>query len=108
MVIRVSSSWIYLYPIFGGCKILDLTRIRSGISLLYTPRILIKAPYSLPLAPLTCIGIIYSLIYLDLINIRMLRRPKGMRLLFKISLKNFILLFTGSTDVLSFLGRLCL
>ena len=79
------------------------------MSLLHTlKKISIKAPYSLPLALLTCISMIYSLIYLNLINIRMLKRPKGIELPLKILLKNLILLLTGSTDVLSFLGRIYL
>ena len=89
-------------------KVLDFTEIKSGISLLYILRILIKAPYSLPLVLLICISIIYSLICLNLINIRTLRRPKGIGLLLRILLKIFILLFTGFTNILSFLGRICL
>jgi len=91
-----------------GCKVLDLTRIRSGISLLYTPRILIGALYFLPLAPLTCIGTIYSLIYLNLINIRTLRRPRDIGLPLKTLPKILTLLLTSFTDVLSFLGRMYL
>ena len=91
-----------------GCKALDLTKIKSGINLLYTPRILIRALYSSPLAPLTYISIIYTLIYLNLINIRTLKRPRGTGLPLKISLKIHILLLTGSTDILSFLERMYL
>ena len=89
----------------GDYKVLGLTKIRNGISLLYTLKILIKAPYFSPLAPLTCISTIYSLIYLNLINIRTLRRLKGIELPLKTSPKILILLLTSSTDVLSFLGR---
>ena len=92
----------------GDYKVLGLTRIRNGMSLLRILKILIRAPYFLPLAPLTCISMIYSLICLDLINIRTLRRPKGIKLLLKILLKILILLLTSSTDVLSFLGRIYL
>ena len=89
----------------GDYKTLGLTKIRNGMSLLRMLRILIRAPYFLPLAPLTCIGIIYSLICLNLINIRTLRRPRGIELPLKTLLKILILLLTSSTDVLSFLGR---
>ena len=92
----------------GNYKTLGLTKIRNGISLLRILRILIRAPYSLPLAPLTCINIIYSLIYLNLINIRTLRRPKSIKLPLKTLPKILILLLTGSTDVLSFLKRIYL
>ena len=88
-----------------GCKTLNLTKIRSGMSLLYTLKILIRALYSSPLAPLTCISTIYSLIYLNSMNIKTLRRPKGIKSPFKTSPKILILLLTGSTDVLSFSGR---
>jgi len=89
-------------------KALGLTGIRNGISLLYMLRILIRAPYSLPLVLLIYIGIIYSLICLDLINTKTLRRHKGTELPLRTSPKILILLLTGSTDVLSFLGRMCL
>ena len=89
-------------------KVLDFTKIRSGISLLYILKILIKTPYSLPLAPPTYINTIYILIYLNLINIRTLKRPKNIRLPLKTLPKILILLLTGSTDVLSFLRRIYL
>jgi hypothetical protein len=91
-----------------GYKVLDLIKIKNGMSLLYTLKILIRAPYFLPLVLLTCISIIYSLIYLNLINIRTLRRPRGIKSPLKISLKILILLLTGFTDVLNFLGRIYL
>ena len=91
-----------------GYKVLNLTRIRSGISLLYTLRILIRAPYSLPLALLTYISIIYSLICLNLINIRTLKRPKGIGSPLRTLLKILTLLLTGFINVLSFLGRIYL
>jgi hypothetical protein len=91
-----------------GYKILDFTEIKNGMSLLYMLKILIRAPYSLPLVLLTCINIIYSLIYLDLMNIKTLRRPRGIGLPLRILLKILILLFTGFTDILSFLGRMYL
>ena len=89
----------------GGYKALNFTKIRSGISLLYILKILIKAPYSLPLALLIYINIIYILICLNLINIRMLKRLRGIKLPLKTLPKILILLLTGSTNVLSFLGR---
>ena len=92
----------------GDYKVLDLTKIRNGTSSLYILRILIRAPYFLPLAPLTYISIIYSLIYLNLMNIKTLRRPRGIGLPLKTLLKILILLLTGFTDVLSFLKRIYL
>ena len=97
-----------MYAILRNFKVLNFTEIKNRISLLYILRILIKAPYSLPLIPLIYIGIIYNLIYLNLINIRILKKPKNTGLPLKISLKIYILLLTGSTDVLSSLGRIYL
>ena len=74
----------------------------------YTLRILIRAPYSLPLAPPIHISIIYSLICLILINIKTLRRPRGIGSPLRTSLKILILLLTGFTNILSFLGRIYL
>ena len=71
-------------------------------------RILIRAPYFLPLVLMTCISIIYSFIYLNLINIMTLKRLKGTRLLFKILLKILILLLISFTDVLSLLKKIYL
>ena len=71
-------------------------------------KILIKTPYSLPLAPLTYISIIYIFIYLNLINIRTLKRLKSIGLPLKTSPKILILLLTGSINVLSFLGEIYL
>ena len=89
-------------------KVLGLTKIKNRISSLHTLRILIRTPYSLPLAPLTCISTIYSFIYLNLINIRTLRRPKGIESPLKTLPKILILLLTGSTNVLNFSGRMYL
>ena len=84
--------------ILGNFKALGLTGIRNGISLLYTLRILIRAPYSLPLVLLIYIGMIYSLICLDLINTRTLRRSRGIGSPLRTSLKILILLLTGSIN----------
>ena len=92
----------------GDYKILNLTKIRSGMSLLYILRILIRAPYLLPLVLLIYISIIYSFIYLNLMNIRTLRRLRGTGSPLKILLKILILLLISSTDVLNFLGRIYL
>jgi hypothetical protein len=89
-------------------KILGLIKIRNGISLLYILKILIRAFYFLPLVLLICISIIYSLICLNLINIRMLKRPKGIELPLKTLLKILILLLTGFTNILSFLRKIYL
>ena len=89
-------------------KVLGLTKIRNGISSLYTLKILIRTPYSSPLVPLTYISTIYSFIYLNLINIRTLRRPKSIKLPLKTSPKILILLLTGFTNILSFLRRIYL
>ena len=85
-------------------KALGLTGIRNGISLLHMLRILIRAPCSLPLVPPIYIGTIYSFICLNLMNIKTLRRPRGTGLPLGTLLKILILLLTGFTDVLSFLG----
>ena len=89
----------------GNFKALGLTGIRNRTSLLYMLKILIRVLCSLPLVLLIYINIIYSLIYLDLMNTRMLRRPRGIELPLKTLLKTLILLLTGSTDVSSFLGK---
>ena len=89
-------------------KVLGLTKIKNRISLLYTLKILIRAPCFLPLVLLIYISTIYNLIYLNLMNIRMLKKPKGIGSPLRILLKIYILLFTGSTDILSFLKRMCL
>ena len=72
------------------------------------PKILIKVFYFLPLVPLAYISIIYIFIYLNLINIRMLRRLRDIKSLLKTLLKDFILLFTGFINILSFLKRIYL
>ena len=69
------------------------------------PEILIKAFYFLLLALLIYISIIYSFIYPNLINIKILRRPKVTKWLLRTLLKILILLLTGFTNILSFLGR---
>ena len=97
-----------MYAILRGYKVLGLTKIRSGISLLCILKILIRAPYFLPLVLLIYISIIYSLIYLNLINIKTLKRPRGIKSLLKTLLKILILLLTGFIDVLSFSGRIYL
>ena len=95
MVIKASSSWINLYAILKSYKVLNFTKIRSRKSLLYMLKILIKTLYFLPLVLLTCISIIYSLIYLNLINIRMLRRLKGTGL----PLKTLLLVTQGNLPI---------
>ena len=72
------------------------------------PRVLIKTFYFLLLVLLIYISVIYSFIYPNLINIKILRRPKGTKLLLKTLLKILILLLTGFTNILSFLGRMYL
>ena len=93
---------------FKDYKVLGLTKTRNRISSLCILRILIRAPYSLPLVLLIYISIIYSLIYLHLINIRTLRRPKSIKSPLKTLLKILTLLLTGSTNVLNFSGRIYL
>ena len=78
------------------------------MNLLYILKVLIKASYSLSLVLLIYISTIYSLIYLNLINIKTLKRPKSIKLPLITLLKILILLLTGSTNILSFLGRIYL
>jgi len=64
--------------------------------------------YSLHLALLIYISIIYSLICLNLMNIKLLIRPSAIRLHFKISIKILILLLTGCIAALTCLRNMCL
>ena len=81
----------------GDYKALNLTKIGSKTSLLYMLKILIKTLYLLPLVLPTYISIIYIFIYLNLMNIRILKRPKDIKLLFRTLLKILILLLTSFT-----------
>src|SRR6266700_4565639 len=89
-------------------RALDLTRGRREISLWLILRILRAGLYSLHLALLIYIGIIYTLIYLYLTNIRLLMRLSATRLLFKISTIIRILLLTGCIAASICLGSTCL
>src|ERR1700723_4315741 len=80
---------------YGTLRALDLTGGRREISLRLILRILKAGLYSLHLALLIYIGIIYTFIYLYLINIRLLIRLSATRLLLKILTIICILLLTG-------------
>jgi len=67
-------------------------------------KILRAGLYSLYLALLIYIGIIYTLIYLDLTNIRLLIRLSATRLLFRILTITRILLLTSCIAALIYLG----
>jgi len=71
-------------------------------------RILRAGLYSLHLALLIYISIIYTLIYLYLTNIRLLIRLSATGLLFKILIIIRILLLTGCIAALIYLGSTCL
>ena len=89
-------------------RVLDLTGGRREISLQLMLRILRTGLYSLHLALLIYIGIIYTLIYLYLINIRLLIRLSATRLLLKILIIIRILLLTSCIAALICLGSTCL
>src|SRR6266566_7859619 len=85
-------------------RALDLTKGRKEISLWLILRILRAGLYSLHLALLIYIGIIYTLIYLYLTNIRLLMRLSATGLLLKISTIIRILLLTGYIAALIYSG----
>ena len=93
---------------YGALRVLDLTRGRREISLWLILRILRAGLYSLYLALLIYISIIYTLIYLYLINIRLLIRLSATGLLLKILIIIRILLLTGYIAALICLGSTCL
>src|SRR3984885_1655238 len=92
----------------GTLRALDLTGGRREISLRLMLRILKAGLYSLHLALLIYIGIIYTLICLDLTNIRLLIRFSATRLLLKILTIIRILLLTSYIAALICLGSTCL
>ena len=71
-------------------------------------KILRTGLYSLYLALLIYISMIYSLICLNLINIRLLIRPGAVRLHLKILTKILILLLTSCIAALTYLRSTCL
>ena len=97
-----------MYGIYGTLRVLDFTRGKREISLQLMLRILRAGLYSLHLALLIYIGIIYTLIYLYLINIRLLIRLSATRLLLKILIIIRILLLTGYIAASIYLGSMCL
>src|ERR1700722_12430389 len=88
----------------GALRALDLTRGRREISLRLMLRILRMGLYSLYLALLIYIGMIYTLICLYLTNIRLLIRLSTTRLLLKTLIIIRILLLTGYIAALICLG----
>jgi hypothetical protein len=93
---------------YGTLRALDLTRGRREISLRLMLRILRAGLYSLYLALLIYISIIYTLIYLYLINIRLLIRLSATRLFLKTLIIIYILLLTSYIAALIYLGSTCL
>jgi len=89
---------------YGTLRALDLTGGRREISLRLILRILKAGLYSLYLALLIYIGMIYTLICLYLTNIRLLIRLSATGLLFKILIIIRILLLTGCIAALICLG----
>jgi len=93
---------------YGTLRVLGLTRGRREISLRFILRILKSGLYSLYLALLIYISIIYTLIYLYLTNIRLLIKLSATGLLLKISIIIRILLLIGYITTLIYLGSICL
>src|SRR6266702_7521551 len=89
-------------------RALGLTGDKREISLWLMLKILRTGLYSLHLALLIYIGMIYSLICLNLINTRLLMRPGAIRLYLEISTKILILLLTGCIATLTCLRSTCL
>ena len=81
---------------------------RKEISLRLILKILRAGLYSLYLALLTYISIIYTFIYLYLTNIRLLIRLSATRLLLRILIIIYILLLTSYITALIYLGNTCL
>src|SRR6266699_1132167 len=93
---------------YGTLRAPGLTKGRREISLRLILRILRAGLYSLHLALLIYISIIYTLIYLYLTNIRLLIRLNITRLLFKIFIIIYILLLTSYIAALICLGSIYL
>jgi len=93
---------------YGSLRALGLTGSRREISLRLILKILRAGLYSLYLALLIYIGMIYTFIYLDLINIRLLIRLSATRLLLRILIITCILLLTGCIAASICLGSTCL
>jgi len=89
-------------------RALGLTGDRREMSLWLMLKILRTGLYSLRLALLIYIGIIYSLICLNLINIRLLMRPGAVRLHLEILIKILILLLTSCIAASTCLRSTCL
>src|SRR6266702_6520501 len=92
----------------GTLRALDLTRSRREMSLWFILRILRAGLYSLHLALLIYISMIYTLICLYLTNIRLLMRLSATGLLLRISMIIRILLLTGCIAASICLGSTCL
>src|SRR6266702_6290539 len=89
-------------------RALGLTRDKKEMSLWLILKILRIGLYSLRLALLIYIGIIYILICLNLINTRLLIRPSAVRFHLEISTKILLLLLTGYIAALTCLRSTCL
>src|SRR6266699_1211860 len=93
---------------YGTLRAPGLTKGRREISLRLILRILRAGLYSLHLALLIYISIIYTLIYLYLTNIRLLIKLSATRLLLGILIIICILLLTGCIAASICLGSTCL
>src|SRR6266567_9075018 len=93
---------------YGSLRALGLTRGRREMSLQLMLKILKAGLCSLHLALLIYISMIYTLIYLNLMNIRLLIRLNATRLLLKILIIIHILLLTGYIAALICLGSIYL
>ena len=93
---------------YGSLRVLGPTGNRKEMSLRLILKTLRAGLYSLYLALLIYISIIYTLICLDLTNIRLLIRLSATGLLLKILTIIRILLLTGYIAALIYLGSTCL
>ena len=93
-----------MYGIYGSLKALGPTRSRREMSLRLILKILRAGLYSLYLALLIYISIIYTLICLNLMNIRLLIRLSATGLLLRILIITRILLLTGYIAALIYSG----
>src|SRR6266702_7997062 len=93
---------------YGSLRAPGPTGSRREMSLRLMLKIFRAGLYSLHLALLIYIGMIYTLICRYLTNIRLLMRLNAIGLLLKISTIIYILLLTGYIAALICLGSICL
>ena len=92
---------------YKSLKTLGLTGSKTEISLWLILKILKASLYFLYLVLLIYIGMIYTLICLNLTNIRLLMRFSATGLLLRILIITCILLFTGCIAALICSGSMC-